>query len=103
MGRGLGKGSCQIRPDRRLADDGKRFCDERCISKGLNGKGFGEGVVPDSISGALGGFFDGVFLLCFFVVFPRFVFLCFVCFPFALGGRWGMHFLWYFEKFAFFP
>ena len=45
MGRGLGKGSWNVGFEGRLADDGKRFCGERCILKGLNGKGFGEGVV----------------------------------------------------------
>ena len=57
MGGGLEEGGLEIRRDRRPADDGKRFCGERCVLKGLNGKGFGEGVVQYLTSPALGGLF----------------------------------------------
>ena len=52
----MGEGSREIPPETWSADDGKRFCGERCILKGLNGKGFGEGVVENPTSAALGGF-----------------------------------------------
>ena len=65
MGRGLGEGSREIGPDGSSADDGKRFCDGRCITIGLNGKGFGEGVAPDRTGPVLDRFMYGVFLRSF--------------------------------------